>query len=118
MLRLLPITALLGATTMLLASGCSRTPANYEVFLEVTGAAAAREVTYTTSNGHTPEENVKLPWKIGLVIEDGSVAVRAVPTKGAVTCSIVVEGKKVAERTGKDGEAVECRKVIREKRAA
>jgi hypothetical protein len=112
--RVLTATALLGS--LVLAAGCNREPANYEVFAEVTGADGAVVDTVTiTTPGKAPwqEDEKALPLKLGYVIESvdakkGDFTVTAKPTKGKLTCKIIVEKKEVKKVEGTAGEAVTC----------
>jgi hypothetical protein len=114
----LPVALLLGSA-MLLASGCSKTT-NVEVSYELTGETpTAAEVTRASPTWvddiggkiktvTTTEKNVKVPYKQLIVATSGKVVLEAVPTKGALTCRIVVEGEEVAKVRGKADEKVKC----------
>jgi hypothetical protein len=114
--RVLTVTALLGS--LVLMTGCNREPANYEVFAQVTGADGTVVDTITITTPNKPAspvegEDKKLPMKLGYVIESadakkGDFTITAKPTKGALTCAIIVEKKEVKKVEGAVGEAVTC----------
>lgn len=54
------------------------------------------------------EEKVNVPWSQLLVINRGETVLEATPSKGALTCRIVVEKKEVAKVTGAPGQKVTC----------
>jgi hypothetical protein len=114
--RVLTVTALLGS--LVLAAGCNREPANYEVFAQLTGTDGAVVDTITITTPNRPAlpvegDQKKLPLKLGHVIEStdakkGDFTITAKPTKGALTCTIIVEKKEVKKVEGTEGEAVTC----------
>ncbi len=114
MFRVVTAAALLGS--LVLTAGCNREPANYEVITKITGSdgAVVTDVAHDLPGG-TPEAEkpTDLPFTRGWVIDaedigKGDVKVTATPTKGTLTCEIVIE-KKVANKVeGKDGQPVTC----------
>jgi len=82
----------------------------------VTGEAGATiDVTRTSAApagqpGPATEKDsgVALPFDKLLVLEPGDTTITAVPSKGALTCWIVVEGKEVVRVAGQPGKPVTC----------
>jgi hypothetical protein len=103
--------------TLGLATGCSG-PQLKDVRFELTGDAdATANVTRTlpdstgTGSGDTNAakfDAVKLPWKNDVRQDKSTVALTATPTKGALTCRIIVAGKEVAKKTSAPGQPVTC----------
>lgn len=111
MIRVLAATALLGST-LLVSSGCGE-PNEYEVSMEVTGTSGtAAEITVKTVDGGSPNTDEALPWTRTIVVPASKVSVEVKPSKGAVTCRLVIKGAEVDKVTGKDGETITCEKTI------
>jgi hypothetical protein len=114
--RVLTATALLGS--LVFTAGCNDGPGEYEVITEVVGTnGAVVESITVTAPGSKPDpaegEHKAVPFKRGYVLtseeaKKGDFSITAKPTKGALTCVIVVDKKEVKKVAGAEGEAVTC----------
>lgn len=102
------LAVLLGAG-ILLVPGCGRKLV-YEVALEASGPqGATADATFDLPKpNHHYVQKITLPFKETVVNGHGAVSFRIVPSKGDVSCRIVVEGKQLSAASGKNGRPVEC----------
>jgi hypothetical protein len=116
MKRVLIVVPILAAA-VLATAGCAKT-GPLETKYEVTGEASATAqmaILYNSGDAGTstptqlPAEKGTLPWTTTLVAGRGDTVLTATPSKGALTCRIVVEGKEVAKVAGQPGQAVTCK---------
>jgi hypothetical protein len=100
-------------TALVLVSGCSR-PEAREIRYEMTGdAGATANVTRVLPGDDGSPNSVtlsgeKLPMSKFAKFDEGRFEVSGTPTKGALTCRILVDGKEVAKKTGAPGQKVAC----------
>ncbi|KIR60653.1 MULTISPECIES: hypothetical protein [Micromonospora] len=113
--RVLPGSLLLGPV-LLLASACADT-GPLEVRYELTGEPGVTvgpvivvpaEGGDGTATQRTTQETGPVPWQATLVVERGETTLEATPSRGALTCRIVVEGREAARVTGVPGQPVTC----------
>lgn len=95
-------------------AACGRDSGPLETRYELTGDSGATvrpTVQVLDENGkanRSTSEQAALPWSRLLVAERGETVLEATPSKGALTCRIVVEGTEVAKVTGAPGKPVTC----------
>ena len=112
---------LVGSTVMLVAFGHRTGP--LETQYELTGetdATAQPTVTSLDDNGKAQAnilDAATVPWSHLLVINRGATRLEATPSKGTLTCQIIVEKKVVAQATGAPGQKVTCTAEVRESAA-
>jgi hypothetical protein len=113
MRRSVPAAALLGSL-LVLSSGCSLAGEKHQVTFEVTGSGGpAQEIEYAVPGDlRNRVSDAPLPWTQKRTSEFGIMKVKATPSKGALTCRIVADGEEVAKVVGKDGETIECHKIV------
>ena len=113
--RRVPTLAVALGSALLATAGCALLGQDHEVTFEVTGAGGpAGQVEYWIPgdrDAHTVK-NVALPWKTETTTEFGIMTVKATPTKGALTCRILADGREITKVVGKEGEQIVCSKIV------
>jgi hypothetical protein len=112
-------TAVVLATALVLVSACDRGP-HGEIDYELTGEAGATAditrvlpVAGKVNSVTLPKQ--ALPQKLHASIGRGEeFEVYGTPSKGALTCRVVVDGKEVAKQTGAPGQKVSCKAKVEE----
>ena len=100
----------------LLLTGCGKDAGPLETAWYVTGDSGANaDVTITSAKDpegsggdRVPAKGAKLPYSDSGIAWRGETTLEAIPSQGALTCRIVVEGKEIVKVTGKAGEKVRC----------
>jgi hypothetical protein len=107
------LAAAAAAAAAVLTSACS--PAeNGEIRYEMTGeAGATADVTRVPPGTDGQPDSVTFPKRALPMSEHASIAkgpfeVYGTPSRGALTCRIVMDGKEVAKQTGAPGQKVSC----------
>jgi hypothetical protein len=113
--------ALVLGTALVLVSACNRGP-HGEIDYEITGEpGATADVTRVLPPGQVEGQTDSitfpkqtLPLKRHASISKGTFEVYGTPSKGALTCRIVVDGEELAKETGAPGQKVSCKADVKE----